>query len=84
MFLAYTSNLLGTFTELTKNWSVHPNIPAPSGPDPILAGAGRPWSWPDHVPPVAAAVLPQIVTNLGGEFFYVPSMRWFGARTGQP
>jgi hypothetical protein len=84
MFMAYTSCLLGTFSELVNEWAKDPLRPVHAGPDPILAGAGVPWSWPEHRPLVGSAALPQFVTPLGGEFFYVPAMPWLLAQTARP
>lgn len=84
MFMAYTSCVLGTFSELFNHWASDLKIPAPSGPDPILAGAGLPWDWPEHCPAVGSGVLPQFTTPLGGEFFYVPALPWLLAQAVRP
>ena len=75
MFMAYTHNILASFSVLQGNWPDQDDFPrqaGESGRDPVLTKPGQSWSWRG----ITVPSLPQFVRPLGGEYFYVPSLAW--------
>ena len=78
MFMAYTSDIRDTFSRMQGNWSVNDLLPheaGGSGRDPLLASPTDPWNWRKNELPA----IPPLIQPKGGEYFYVPSLRWLEA-----
>jgi deferrochelatase/peroxidase EfeB len=84
MFMAYASNLRGTFEQLFHDWAVNPKIPKTADNDPLLAGEGKPWRWPATGVTTAPTSLARFVTLMGGSYLYAPPICWLRSHAGLP
>jgi Dyp-type peroxidase family len=88
-FMGYMRDIEEQFREMQARWMRDPRFPAHSGdalPDPLLFGGEYPgvdpvttWAWAREGRATCVAGLSSFVRPRGGEYFYVPSLRWLSA-----
>lgn len=88
-FMGYMRDIEEQFREMQARWMRDPRFPAHQNdalPDPLLFGGEFPgvdaattWAWNREGRSACVAGLSRFVHPRGGEYFYVPPLRWLSA-----
>lgn len=81
-FIAYMRDIEEQFREMQARWMRDRNFPSSNGdalPDPLLFGGGEKsatWAWARGDRKTCVPGLSRFVRLRGGEYFYVPTIKW--------